>query len=219
MLPSEEEERNYRLKKTKELSKKIFKKSKKKLKKTLRNKRVSTTSNNSTRIDVSHQFKSSTSTPNEISEVKKVSSENQADKDPIGLQSGAMTIDFESDKDSYIALENLEESDDGEDSSSTTSEVSFSKRSFYLKLPSVLKYILIYDHDMITYRKALPTVPAHRTVSTIVNDYLSLIRLTKRGRKSLYVDDTFNFLINSFNSLIGTILLYKKEKSQVNYQV
>jgi hypothetical protein len=45
--------------------------------------------------------------------------------------------------------------------------VSFLKRRFYLRIPSELKYILVYDYDMVTYRKALPALPAPKTVEVI----------------------------------------------------
>ena len=182
--------------------------------KSFQNQRLSsTTFNSSTSKGEEHterkERKSSTEDYNEIPEVENL----DADEDPISLQSEVMAIDAEPDKDLDLNPESIEESDD---SSSTTSEVSFTKRPFYLKLPSTLKYTLIFDHDMITYRKALPILPAPKPVSGIINDYLSLVKLEKRRRKSLYLDDTFSFLINSFNALIGSTLLYKKEKSQVS---
>jgi hypothetical protein len=55
--------------------------------------------------------------------------------------------DDESDKDMAAGDVECEDSDD---SSSTISEVSFSKRAFYLRLPNNLKFALVYDYDMVT---------------------------------------------------------------------
>ncbi len=56
----------------------------------------------------------------------------------IDVESDAMNVDDESD-----AMNVDDVSDDDDDSSSTVSEVSFSKRSFYLKLPNKLKFALV----------------------------------------------------------------------------
>ena len=113
-------------------------------------------------------------------------------------------------------IETLEECEDEDDSSSSSSEVSFLKRSFDLKLPNKLRHILVFDHDMITYRQSLPTLPASKSVTAIVDEYLAAAKQTKRGRRSIYLDDTFKFLVNVFNDLLDTALIYTKEKPQVN---
>jgi hypothetical protein len=113
-------------------------------------------------------------------------------------------------------IETLEDIDE-DDSSSSSSEVSFLKRSFDLKLPNKLRHILVFDHDMITYRQSVPTLPASKSVRAIVDEYLAAAKQTKRGRRSIYLDDTFKFLINVFNDLLDTALIYAKEKPQVNH--
>lgn len=123
--------------------------------------------------------------------------------------------DVDSDKSSDISRENDVSDDD--DSSSTTSEVSFSKRSFYLKLPSKLKFALVYDYDMVTYQKAFPKLPAQKSVKAIVDEYLAVMKSSRRsGKKLLYANDTFKFVLESFNALIDTCLLYKSEAGQVS---
>jgi hypothetical protein len=107
--------------------------------------------------------------------------------------------------------------DVGEDTEDcdSDSEVSFPKRSFDLKLPSSLKYSLIYDHDMIMYRRCVAMLPASKTVKQITDDYLGMAKKSKRGRKSIYLDYIFKYLIDSFEAMLGSMLLYSKEKAQV----
>ena len=108
--------------------------------------------------------------------------------------------------------DDLNEDTEGCDSDN---EVSFPKRSFDLKLPSSLKYSLIFDHDMIMYRKCFATLPALKTVKQITDHYLGMAKKSKRGRKSIYLDYIFKYLIDSFEALLGNMLLYSKEKAQV----
>jgi len=71
-------------------------------------------------------------------------------------------------------IETLEEISCDEEDSSSSSEVSFLKRSFDLKLPNKLRHILVFDHDMITYRQSMPTLPASKSVKVFFHQHFTL---------------------------------------------
>jgi hypothetical protein len=48
-----------------------------------------------------------------------------------------------------------------------------------------------------------------------VDEYVTSVGETRRGKKSSYVDDTFKFVIETFNAIVGNHLLYKQEAQQV----
>ena len=160
------------------------------------------------------------SSSTEVSESGTFDSVSDGKKDPTDNELVMIVDDVdddeESDSDKDVTSSGDVEIDcDDSDSSSTVSEVSFAKRSFYLRLPNNLKFALVFDFDMVTYRKALPKVPAEKSVKSIVDEYVASVGETRRGKKSSYVDDTFKFVVDSFNAIVGNHLLYKQETQQV----
>ncbi len=49
----------------------------------------------------------------------------------------------------------------------------------------------VYDYDMVTYRKALPKLPAEKTVTDIVAEYLTFVAETRRGKVSFVIKPYF----------------------------
>jgi hypothetical protein len=49
-----------------------------------------------------------------------------------------------------------------------------------------------------------------------VSEYLEMAKEGRKGKRLACVVDTFRFVVDSFNVLLGKALLYKKEKAQVH---
>ncbi|VDK77628.1 unnamed protein product [Litomosoides sigmodontis] len=104
------------------------------------------------------------------------------------------------------------------------------KNEIKIDIPSVLKDILVDDHDMVNRQMYLPRLPARHTVAAIVRQYADYMGTCVEAKDSLTFefggDDTqLNSMVvtlvessygiqDYFNSSLGLQLLYKFERPQ-----
>ncbi|KAI9577165.1 mortality factor 4-like protein 1 isoform X1 [Glossina fuscipes] len=97
------------------------------------------------------------------------------------------------------------------------SEESFlSKIEVKIKMPDELKQCLADDWDAITRQHKLLDLPAKNTVQDIVDQYVAFKKLAKStsASKELAITDVLNGVIEYFNVMLGSQLLYKFERPQ-----
>jgi mortality factor 4-like protein 1 len=85
-------------------------------------------------------------------------------------------------------------------------------------IPECLKEWLIDDFDMVIHQNKIIKLPSKKAISTILNDYHNQTldnkekQLLERGKRCL--DEIIKDLIDYFNSMLGSQLLYKFERIQ-----
>uniref|UniRef100_A0A1B0A4M3 Mortality factor 4-like protein 1 n=1 Tax=Glossina pallidipes TaxID=7398 RepID=A0A1B0A4M3_GLOPL len=97
------------------------------------------------------------------------------------------------------------------------SEESFlSKIEVKIKMPDELKQCLADDWDAITRQHKLLDLPAKNTVQDIVDQYVAFKKSAKStsASKELAITDVLNGVIEYFNVMLGSQLLYKFERPQ-----
>lgn len=103
------------------------------------------------------------------------------------------------------------------DSSFVESEETFlSKIEVKIKIPDELKQCLADDWDAITRQHKLLDIPAKITVQDIVDQYISFKKSSKSSNacKELAISDVLNGVVEYFNVMLGSQLLYKFERPQ-----
>lgn len=85
-----------------------------------------------------------------------------------------------------------------------------------IKIPDELKQCLADDWDAITRQHKLLDIPAKITVQDIVDQYINLKKSAKSSNacKELAIADVLNGVIEYFNVMLGSQLLYKFERPQ-----
>lgn len=102
------------------------------------------------------------------------------------------------------------------DSCVESEETFLSKIEVKIKIPDELKQCLADDWDAITRQHKLLDIPAKITVQDIVDQYINLKKSAKSTNacKELAISDVLNGVIEYFNVMLGSQLLYKFERPQ-----
>ncbi|XP_073818247.1 mortality factor 4-like [Musca autumnalis] len=95
-------------------------------------------------------------------------------------------------------------------------ETFLSKIEVKIKIPDELKQCLADDWDAITRQHKLLDIPAKITVQDIVDQYISFKKSAKstNAGKELAITDVLNGVVEYFNVMLGSQLLYKFERPQ-----
>lgn len=95
-------------------------------------------------------------------------------------------------------------------------DVSTARNEIKIKIPDELKQYLVDDWDAITRQRKLLEIPAKCTVQDIADQYI----LSKKALKGCSVNkesavvDVLNGIVEYFNVMLGSQLLYKFERAQ-----
>ncbi|XP_013118297.2 nuA4 complex subunit EAF3 homolog [Stomoxys calcitrans] len=102
------------------------------------------------------------------------------------------------------------------DSCVESEETFLSKIEVKIKIPDELKQCLADDWDAITRQHKLLDIPAKITVQDIVDQYISFKKSAKSSNacKELAISDVLNGVVEYFNVMLGSQLLYKFERPQ-----
>lgn len=102
------------------------------------------------------------------------------------------------------------------DSCVESEETFLAKIEVKIKIPDELKQCLADDWDAITRQHKLLDIPAKITVQDIVDQYINLKKSAKSSNacKELAISDVLNGVIEYFNVMLGSQLLYKFERPQ-----
>ncbi|CAD6991310.1 nuA4 complex subunit EAF3 homolog [Ceratitis capitata] len=97
-----------------------------------------------------------------------------------------------------------------------TEETFLSKVEVKIKIPDELKQCLADDWDAITRQHKLLDIPAKITVQDIVDQYIAFKKTSKstNASKEVAINDVLNGVVEYFNVMIGSQLLYKFERPQ-----
>lgn len=95
-------------------------------------------------------------------------------------------------------------------------ETFLSKVEVKIKIPDELKQCLADDWDAITRQHKLLDIPAKITVQDIVDQYIAFKKTSKstNASKEVAINDVLNGVVEYFNVMIGSQLLYKFERPQ-----
>ncbi|KAM7361851.1 mortality factor 4-like [Cochliomyia hominivorax] len=117
---------------------------------------------------------------------------------------------------STSALTTTPSSNNRLDSCVESEETFLSKIEVKIKIPDELKQCLADDWDAITRQHKLLDIPAKITVQDIVDQYINLKKSAKSSNacKELAISDVLNGVVEYFNVMLGSQLLYKFERPQ-----
>lgn len=102
------------------------------------------------------------------------------------------------------------------DSCVESEETFLTKIEVKIKIPDELKQCLADDWDAITRQHKLLDIPAKITVQDIVDQYINFKKSSKSSNacKELAISDVLNGVVEYFNVMLGSQLLYKFERPQ-----
>lgn len=102
------------------------------------------------------------------------------------------------------------------DSCVESEETFLAKIEVKIKIPDELKQCLADDWDAITRQHKLLDIPAKITVQDIVDQYINFKKSAKSSNacKELAISDVLNGVVEYFNVMLGSQLLYKFERQQ-----
>ncbi|XP_037948598.1 nuA4 complex subunit EAF3 homolog [Teleopsis dalmanni] len=97
-----------------------------------------------------------------------------------------------------------------------TEETFLSKVEVKIKIPDELKQCLADDWDAVTRQHKLIAIPAKITVQDIVDQYITFKKNSKstNASKEVVINDVLTGVIEYFNVMLGSQLLYKFERPQ-----